>query len=108
MPDDLDKLRAAILRMQGWDYVDMKGGNNPCWYHKDGRCRYDPLADDRLHELGKLAESIGEWSVGQVIGEGGYFGSIMCGDRYIEELGDTACVALARAIVNAKGGADGR
>ena len=101
MADDLDKLRAAILRMQGWKM-------HTYWLAPDGIYRDppDPLADDRLHELWELARTtIGNLCIHDVTIDGIRLFEVL---RYYDTNplggGETLAVALARAIVAAKGG----
>ena len=110
MPDNLDELRAAILRMQGWKsdpYAAQYVGLCP-WFDPNGRwfsVPPDPLADDRLHELVALARQYGRlirlWtypSAKDVYADISNDIDIGLGSGS----GPTDSIALARAIVEAK------
>lgn len=107
MPDNLDALRAAILRMQavGDSGVALEWLLNGM----------DPLADDRLHELFALAMTLDvthfeiEYCHDEVIVRlyGGPGADTMAGGNFWSGSAIDLSVALARAIVAAKGGADG-
>ena len=118
--DNLDDLRAAILRMQWWTYQpDRDDDEIGPWYHKSvgwTHCPPDPLADDRLHELVALAEDeFADRLVGIefLIRGSDYACSLNAENGRVLNNPDECCgltkpIALARAIVEAKGGADGR